>query len=60
MPTPTAKRDRITLQLRDEDRQLLETQRQALNLGNMQVTDGQLILGVYRRFAGQVAKPARK
>ncbi len=53
-------RDRITIELKPEDRRLLEQQRNALALTPDQIADGQLILGVYRRFAGAIAKPARK
>jgi hypothetical protein len=52
-------RDRVTLQLTVEDRKLLEQQREALGLPGELVNDAKLILGVYRRFAGQVAKPRR-
>lgn len=52
-------RDRITVQLTAADRKLLEQQREALGMGVEFVTDAKLILGVYRRFAGQVAKPRR-
>lgn len=54
------KRDRVTVELTAEDRKLVQAQREAIGLSVDQVTDGKLILGVYRRFAGQVAKPARR
>lgn len=53
-------RDRITLELAPEDRTLIEEQRKALGLSSDMITDAKLVLGVYRRFAGQVARPTRR
>lgn len=53
-------RDRVTIELTKEDRTLLEQQREALGLPGELINDARLILGVYRRFAGQVIKPARR
>lgn len=52
-------RDRVTIALTQEDRALLEQQREALGLQGNLINDAKLILGVYRRFAGQVIKPRR-
>lgn len=61
MDTPVQpKRDRVTVELTAQDRELLAAQRAAIGLDETQVTDGKLILGVYRRFAGQVARPTRR
>lgn len=61
METPVQpKRDRVTVELTAQDRELLAQQRAAIGLDETQVTDGKLILGVYRRFAGQVARPTRR
>lgn len=53
------KRDRFTAELTPADRILIERMKKPLADQHLSVTDAQIVLGVFRRFAGATQAPKR-